>query len=100
MISFWLLPQVFSTILSVSFFCRFEFRVGQCTGAHPVPDRVLQRWVLRAHRVREGADHAEGVRLQVPPRAGDQGRAQDSDRQGARVQERAQAGSHFLQEEW
>ena len=39
------------------------------------------------------------MRLQVPARAGNQRRTQVSNRQGAGVQERAQARGHLLQKE-
>lgn len=77
---------------------RQQFRPRQCAGALLLPDRVLQRWLLRAHRLLPRADHAEGVRVQVPLRRGDGRREEGADREGARGKERDQDGGQVLQE--
>lgn len=77
---------------------RQQFRVGQCPSAERVSDRVLQRRILRADRIREGADHAERMRLQILTWTRNQRRTQTTNRQGPRHQKRTKTRSNILQE--
>jgi len=59
----------------------------------------LLRWILRVDRIRASANHAEGLRLQVSLRAGNEGGGKGHDRQESREQDGIEDGSCFLQEE-
>ena len=81
----------------VPFHSRLELRAGERAGSAVVPDRVLQRRLLRALRLPARPDHAEGLRLQVPLRRGDRRRRQGADRGRPRRQEGAQDRAQTLQ---
>lgn len=85
------------TIFMVS---RQQLCSGKCAGSHDLSDRILLGWILRADRIRAGANHAKGLRLQVSLRSRHQGGAKGDDRQEPREQDRAQARGCVLQEKW
>ena len=78
---------------------RQQLCAGKCAGADALPDRLLLRWILRADRVRAGANHAKRLRLQVSLGPGDEGGGEGHDRQEPREQDRTKARGRVLQEE-
>ena len=79
-------------------FRRQQLRLGQRPGAPLLPDRLLLGRLLRALRLPAGADHAEGVRVQVPLRRGDERGQEEGDRGRAAGEDRVQGRGQVLQE--
>ena len=81
------------------FVCRQQLCAGKCAGSVALPDCLLLRRVLRADRIRASANHAKGLRLQVPLWPGNERRGKGDDREEPREQNRAEDGSGPLQKE-
>jgi len=78
---------------------RQQLCTGKCAGSDDLSDRLLLRWILRADGIRAGANHAEGLRLQVPLRAGNEGGGKGDDRQEPGEQDGTEDGGGLLQKE-
>lgn len=78
---------------------RQQFCAGKCAGSVPLSDRLLLGRFLRADRIRASANHAKGLRLQIPLWAGDERGGKGDDRQESREQNGVEDGSGVLQKE-
>lgn len=78
---------------------RQQFCAGKCAGSVPLSDRLLLGRFLRADRIRASANHAKGLRLQIPLWAGDERGGKGDDRQEPREQNGVEDGSGVLQKE-
>lgn len=78
---------------------RQQLCTGKCAGSVDLSDRLLLWWILRADRICTSANHAEGLRLQVSLRAGNEGGRKGHDRQESWEQDGIENGGCLLQED-